>query len=356
MQRSSKRIGGEMPAFVDRLSAAKPWQDHWLPFSHGRAALGWLADRVGAKSAVVCAYTCKSVPDFLRSRNLAIGHFDVGADIDAILARAQTLPGPRLVLIPALFGAAPWVNFPTSDQAATLETVMVIDAAQTAFGHIDFAPPPGGATLSCPRKTTSLPDGAVLSVNEAIGAVSDTNDLQPAESTLALKAAARALWATYDPAMETEALELHRRSEAEWPLSPHRMSHHSLALLSQMDNQWHRETRAGNASILVRNLESRLPVFANAETPYSVPVFVEHQSQVLKHLWDQRIFATALWPDAQYDPADHPAAAWIARHLISLPIDQRHQPDDMDYIAQTVLRVAQAPSARPPSSLSNFLS
>jgi hypothetical protein len=296
------------------------------------------------------------VPDFLRLHGLAIGHFDVGADIEAILASARKLPAPRMVLIPALFGVAPWVNFPTSDQAAALETVMVIDAAQTAFGHIDFLPPPAGATLSCPRKTTSLPDGAVLSVNETIGTIADTNDLQPAESPMALKAAARALWASRDPAVETEALGLHRRSEAEWPLTPHRMSHQSLVLLSQMDDRWHRNIRARNASILYGSLKSRLPFFTNPETPYSFPVFVEHQSHVLRQLWKQRIFATALWPDAEHDPVRHPAAAWITRHLISLPVDQRHQPDDMEYVAQTVLRVAQAPSAQPPSSLSNFLS
>src|SRR5262249_45637927 len=70
--------------------------------------------------------------------------------------------------------------------------------------------------------------------------------------------------------------------------------------------------------------------------PFSLPIFVGDRDELLDRLAAARIFATALWPKAERDRSRHPAADWCARHLVSLPVDQRHDGADMQRIAAAV--------------------
>src|SRR5258708_11663001 len=129
-----KRLGSEIPLFTDRIGPAQPWQDNWLAFSNGRAALAWLFDQYEAliSTVSVCAYTCPSVPKFLRARGMDVSFFDVGAE-PAL---------SRCIIVSALFGSAPWLSY------ENYAPLTIVDAAQTAFGHIDFKMPRHGAVLS----------------------------------------------------------------------------------------------------------------------------------------------------------------------------------------------------------------
>lgn len=344
------RLGGELPALCDRYSAAEPWQPNWLGFSHGRAALAWLVRQQRARGALVCAYTCPSVPAFLRRREISIGFFDIGASVGDIAYIAPNLPAPRLVLVPALFGSRPWLDAAALATVLGDSAVVVIDAAQTAFGHLDFAPPRQGAVLSCPRKATSLPDGAVLALGDG-WSYNPAADLPVATYPLALKQVARALWATGIVELEADALRWHRLSEASWPDEPHRISEESRILLARLDRTWHRDTRLANRAALLAALRPDLPAWAAAgPAPFSQPIFVANREKVLDHLAAARIFATALWPEAEHDPHRHPAGAWCVRHLVSLPVDQRHDASDMQRIAVAVNAVAH-PAGYPPAEL-----
>ena len=353
----ASRIGGEIPAFCDRLATEQCWRSTWLSFSNGRAALAWLLSRKPVRAALLCAYTCPSLGAFFRRQNLPIGLFDIGASIDDILRVAADLPTPRIVLVPALFGTAPGLDAIALSLALGARDLVVIDAAQTAFGHMDFPVPPRGAVLSCPRKTTSLPDGAVLAVAEEVDGLSATAGLPVVLYSRAMKQAARALWATAQPELEAEALRCHRLAEASWPDEPHRMSAESQLLLSRFDRAWHTRARRANRAVLCSALRSDLPVWAAADgSPFNLPIFVEDREELLDRLVASRIFASALWPDAERDPHRHPAADWCARHLVSLPVDQRHDETDMQRIARVVNETARAPVTGWPAGLHPLIS
>src|SRR5262245_20984140 len=180
MRTAPRRIGGEIPAFSDRFGERLHWHREWLAFSHGRGALGWLLERIGVRSALACAYTCPTVPEFLRARGIRLDLFDVGASLGDIVSQARRLPAPRMVLAPAMFGSPPWLDVPRLARSLDGTGCVVVDAAQTAFGHVDYAPPRGGAVLSCPRKTTALADGAVLRVAAGLGTSEEVERLPAA--------------------------------------------------------------------------------------------------------------------------------------------------------------------------------
>jgi len=354
---AARRIGGEIPAFTSRLGPAQNWDPGWLPFSHGRAALGWLIEQRSIRSVLCCAYTCPSVPAFVSRRQLTQGAFDVGASIDRVVGLAQQLPAPRMVLLPALFGTAPWLDANAVQSALPADDVVVIDAAQSAFGHADFGVPDGGAVLSGPRKTTDLADGAVLALSQSFGKTAvDIADLPRATLPAATKAAARALWATGDAALEGQALAYHQQSEQSWPDAPHRMTEQSRVLLEHMDRAWHTAVRQSNRDALADMLKHRIPMWtATTGTPFNLPIFAGNREHLLAELRSQRIFATALWPDARLDRRQHPCGAWMADHLIGLPVDQRHDALDMQRLAAAVAASAKAPAAPSPPSLEPFI-
>ena len=334
-----KRFGGELPLGCDPLlEQPSPLPPNVLCFSHGRAALSWLLESRGPfRSAAMCAYTCPTVPRHLAGRGLKIGFFDYGDPEPAALVRG--LPGRCLLLVPAPFGMEPWLDLAALARDLDEKGMVVLDAAQAAFGHLEFPVPPGGAVLSVPRKAIAIGDGAIL----ALGAVADGEaesvvSLPSAAEPSRMKQAGRALFAASDPSREAEALDLVERAEALWPATPHRMSEHSLAVFRRIDPAVHGTRRRQNAHRLAARLGDRLPSLLKGEgTPFTYPVLVDERDALLKLLHARRVFATPLWSDARHDPIEHPVAGDLTRRLLALPVDQRYAPADMDELAQTVL-------------------
>lgn len=336
------RFGGELPLGCDVLGDPAPLPGNVYAFSHGRAALSWLAAaREPYASAAVCAYTCPTVPAHLERLDLALGFFDYGAD--DVAATVAALPGRCLVLVPAPFGLAPWIDAAALALSLGGRATVVIDAAQTAFGALDFPVPPGGAVLSCPRKTIAAGDGALLAVEQGDDrARAAIAALPAAEAPAKAKQAARALFATGELEREGEALSLARQSEMSFPPEPRRMSDASLELVCRADRALHRARRRANATRIAARLAGKAEfVFGQdfakpPSVPFDFPILHADRARLLRDLRARRVFATPLWPDAVCDPVRHPRAADFARRLVALPVDQRYDLGDMDRLADLV--------------------
>jgi hypothetical protein len=342
MPQRPKRIGSELLADSDKLGRRIPLPDDCLPFSHGRAALAWLLEKFAFKSALICAYTCPVVPRFFRNKGLKLDYFDVGEYTGQVLYRALRLEPPRIILLPALFGQPPWVDRNEMLPYLEPEDLVIIDAAQTAFGHLHFEPP----VFSCPRKRLAINDGAVLRLVGGLQYRSELKDLPLPIMAPALKAAARKLWAE---GKDDEAFHLHKTSEVSWPDIPMRMTDESLEHLECADQAHHITTRKNNLSSLVKALNSSI-VQTSAEAvltqndeevpfrgvPFSLPLMVPNPEPLIASLRGQRIYLTRLWPTTEYS-REHTKAEQMARYLVSLPVDQRHNEEDMQRLAAAVV-------------------
>lgn len=336
------RIGGEIPLYADKLlTEPRPWNKDWLAFSNGRAAIAWLLDRIDGgiafKSAVVCAYTCPSLVKFLLERDLQVRMFDVWATADEIMAEVGQLPEPYLVIVPALFGADPLMAHYLAQIIGNGR--VLVDASQTAFGHENI-PTNLVDVLSGPRKTTSISDGAILALSKKPTEFERDSvaTLESAVRPAIYKLAARALFSVEEH--EEAALDFNEVSEGAWPSTPFRMIYHTRCQFRLIDKDWHINQRRSNASYLRERIKDAsevvIIIYEEHGVPYSLPIIVKDRANLLERLRQKRIFATALWPDAVCDPARHPVATWMAKYLISLPIDQRHTTEDMDRIAEVI--------------------
>lgn len=339
----TERFGGELPQGVDPLAAeAAASPSEVLTFSHGRAALGWFLDHHPEIRWVLhCAYTCPTVPKFFESRGCACRRFDIGAREDEILDAVTAEGSGGLVLLPALFGRDPWLD--GAALARRCAVPVIIDAAQTAFGHEDYAVPHGGAVLSCPRKACALGSGAMLRLGHVVTETERASHAALPRHCAAArdKRRARELFRSSDADAEAKGVALIARSEDGWPDTPYGMDDGDLSLFLRIDADVHRERRRANATQLQQRLAGHGLEYPDARAgsngvPFNLPLLLPptvDRDRLLAQLRARRVFATPLWPDCQVDSKRHPLSATYRDRLLALPVDQRFAEADMNEIA-----------------------
>jgi len=342
------RLGGELPTGSDPLSSnSQSLPLTALAFSHGRAAITWLVHRnPSIRKTLVCGYTCPTVPIHLRRLGLEVNTFDVGCSIETLAALAKRNGGSQLVLLPALFGRDPWLDPQLLSEHVGPGTHVMIDAAQTAFGHVDYVPPRFGSVLSVPRKSCALGGLAWLRMSEPIDEVtsSDYRSLPVEKKVGAGKRLARDYFANGNLNFELDALKMITRYEDAWPDGAHRADEIDIEMFLRVDPKTHRECRRRNAAELKKLLcAAEAPIrfpdgrAGKGGVPFNFPVLLPsniERGALLKELHKQRLFATPLWPAAECDPKAAPLSDEYRQRLITLPVDQRFNLSQINQIAE----------------------
>lgn len=70
--------------------------------------------------------------------------------------------------------------------------------------------------------------------------------------------------------------------------------------------------------------------------PLYFPVLVEDRLSLQKHLVEHAIYAPVVWPKDEQQPTQCEGAENAYQHLLSIPIDQRYDSDDMRRIASVI--------------------
>jgi hypothetical protein len=246
--------------------------------------------------------------------------------------------GRLLVLLPAFLGHDPCADLSLLAEAVGERGLLVVDAAQTAFGHLTIEAPEAVAVVSGPRKCTGLGDGAILRMQGISEVERSSVEAMPwAVNPVAAKLAARSIMASRSPANEADALALTALAEQGWPDTLHRMSDASLWGLAWLDPNAHAEVRWRNWIALSRALVDVVEIVRlSGGAPFNLSILVDERADLLDRLRLERVFATALWPNARHGSDHYPRAADFMRRLVGLPIDQRYTETDMHELAKRV--------------------
>lgn len=70
--------------------------------------------------------------------------------------------------------------------------------------------------------------------------------------------------------------------------------------------------------------------------PFSCPILVEERDRVQRILAEAGVYAPVLWPLSVEARAVCPVSAYVADHMLSIPVDQRYGWDDMEDIAKRI--------------------
>lgn len=111
-------------------------------------------------------------------------------------------------------------------------------------------------------------------------------------------------------------------------------------LLSCVDIPQLIEKRKENYYYLKEQLEQRKISTAiclgQEDCPFTLPIFVKERDEFRKYLIENQIYCAVHWPKDRWMSEQRENAVFFSEHLISLPIDQRYEKKEMDYMLSVI--------------------
>lgn len=122
----------------------------------------------------------------------------------------------------------------------------------------------------------------------------------------------------------------------------HPISEVSLKQIESINGEEIAFARRENMKHLWGLLNGRVKMIPGLErsfngAPFSLPILVENRDAIQKLLAQKGVYAPVLWPASEQARKVCKVSAYVADQMLSLPIDQRYNYDDIEDIAKIVL-------------------
>jgi len=344
-----QRIGGEFelrPRDLDVGSATVAplptfGAAHELWLDSGRSALTLVArelQRAGMRPIVwLPAYCCESVAAPFRRCMLDVRFYAVGAGLDRV--DADPSPGDVLLFV-HYFGRRNQTALQRVQTWRDRSVLVVEDCVQAALTsgvgrNADHA-------LTSLRKLLPQPDGALLASRHPLDARIDPADeaFISARTTGKLLRGAGAASASFLPLFEQseQRLDDGRVRAMSW------LSRRLLGMTDLRQAAARRVTNFARLSRELRRLGSTCQArplwdtLEDGEVPLGCPVIVDtaHRDALRRHLAQHDIFCPIHWDLSHVTGGGFDAEHALSKSMLTLPIDQRYDEDDMTRILQAL--------------------
>lgn len=312
-----------------------------LFFSHGRSAMIWLVQNNKFDSCLMCAYTWPAIPDLMKKLNLKIDFYDLfEKNIDKKLKNMQ---GQILLIVSVFYGFKPWLDLSKISKKFKGRIFILIDSAQTAYGHNDYKIPHNGAILSCPHKSLSTNDGSILAFSKIDKKkILSYHKLKTERNFSLIKNKSRKLLNSNKLNLEKKGIRLSKKLEEKWnSFPPKKISNKSYKEFLKIDSTHHKLTRRKNFKYLSNFMRKKFYDIKNLKlgTPFGYPVLTRNRDTLIKKLHKERIFATKLWFNNPYITKKYPMALKFKKEFLAFPLDQRYKFKDLDVMKKRISKI-----------------
>ena len=335
-----EKYGGMIPLHADNLLKKKIYYKNSLFFSHGRSAMIWLINNKTFDCALMCSYTWPAIPKLMKDLKLKIYFFDMYQKaIEKILKK---ITGNILLIVPVFYGFQPWINYLKISEKYK-NVFVLLDAAQTAFGHKDYKVPLNGAILSCPHKSTSINDGAILKlykINKDL--YNNYIKIKPDYRFSKIKKKTRILLNSMNKKKELLGIKYSKKLEESWKSAPpKKITPTSFNEFSRINYYLHKKKRLQNFYCLKSIIGNRFKIIPNLNlnTPFAYPSLINNRDKVIKKLHSKRIYATPLWPKSIFINKKFKHALKFKKKFLAFPIDQRYSINDIKNMGKQILSI-----------------
>ena len=126
----------------------------------------------------------------------------------------------------------------------------------------------------------------------------------------------------------------------------HPISELSMKMIEAINGEEIAFARRENMKHLWKLLNDQVKMIPGLEksfggAPFSLPILVGNRDEVQKKLAQQGVYAPVLWPIGENARKTCRVSAYVSDHMLSLPVDQRYDYDDIEDIASIVLNILQ---------------
>ena len=316
----------------------------------GRDALGYIAGLIKKKSGIILmpAYCCNSMVDPFVLKGWKIIYYPINSGLsieEEYLISICEKNKPDAILTMNFFGLSdtkPITNLIKTKypdiQIVEDITHTLLDIENSYTENVDFY-------IGSIRKWMGITDGALV--------ISTKKEIQGIEyienEFVSIRLKGLNVKEDYRYSQENSIKLKYRKIllEAEKVLEngkiPYSISPASQKLLDNLNVGSLRNARKKNASNLLRLLKTipEIDYPGNIEsildfTPFSLPILVKNRDNIQKKMAEKGVYAALLWPLNMEARKESPFAAKIEDLMLSIPIDQRYDADDMEYIYNVI--------------------
>lgn len=296
-----------------------------LAFNCVKSALIYFCEIKGITKVYVPYYLCGSVAQALKAKNIFVKFYNIGSDFSPIFDR--TLTDNELIIIVNYWNQ---LSEEKIDQLRKQYGNILVDNTQAFFGKPYKTIP---TVYSC-RKFFGVPDGGYL--------VMDTPNREryftlPREKALGNL---RHLVGRFEQGAQDFYKDFRSHEETIYQNQCQRMSEFSENLLRSFDYERIVKARHRNQEILHKALRNfnQLQFDVNCNT-FMYPFLIKEGEYLKQELIRRKIYVPTLWKEALDFPELNRFAKHLVKDLILLPIDQRYNENDMQYILDILLGI-----------------
>jgi hypothetical protein len=351
-----KDIGSIFPLYDYDLRYLEDKSSDWyntkrINFSLCREAFTAIIDRMqsAGKKVLIPAYTCGTVVTPFKEHAWDCFFYPIGKSLRIEVEEAKELALSQpfdLMIVHPYYGKG--LN---EEEIALIKEIratgckIIVDITQCIFSkqRLDFV----DFYIGSYRKWFAIPDGGFMECADISEYVNES--LKENDKFVSLQKDSMYLRGLYFDTDNEEIKNISRRINksavelVESDVAPHKMSNVSLHLLEREDKEENQRQRFENYKYLFNNLQdldSCKLVCNSIEEVTSAPlyfvVYVNDRSQLQADLAAQHIYAPVIWPVTYDEALINDTVKDIYNTILAIPIDQRYNQDDMDYIVKII--------------------
>lgn len=313
-----KAIGGY---FELELPQGKEYHKDAIRLNTGRNAFEYILRAKGYKKVYLPYYTCDVMLEPIKKLSLAFEFYHIDETFRPIFD-FDRIKTQEAFVYNNYFGLC---DIQVSKVAAKCKN-LIVDNAQAFFSK----PLPGVDTFYSPRKFFGLPDGAYLYTDTVLEkSIEQDVSYQRFEHLLGrIDLGAEEFYHSFknnDKTLSNQPIRL--------------MSNITRRLLKSIDYEWVKNRRCANFFHLHKELQKTNSInfeLTDDFVPMVYPYLVKDGAKLRKQLIESKVFVASYWPNVYEWVASGSIEAKFAQNLLALPIDQRYNIEDMDFILSLI--------------------
>ena len=294
------------------------------------------------------AYCCHSMVDPFVKAGWRIVYYqlynDLKVDLQNLFALLVSIK-PRAVLTMNFYGSASTRAAIDTIKTEFPDCVCIEDFSHCTFCISEIYNEQVDYYVTSIRKSVGVCDGSVIiskaPLDETIAEDNETEFMVVRRDCQKLKAKY-----TYSQEVAQKNIffaELRKQeSELDNFNGVHRISKTGKEMLALVNGESIRYARQKNMAHIMELLNGKVESISGIErclsgAPFSLPILVKNRDEVQQKLAKRGVYAPVLWPICDEARAICPVSARMADEMLSIPIDQRYNYDDIEDIAKIVL-------------------
>ena len=295
------------------------------------------------------AYCCWSMSAPFEKAGWKVVYYRLNKDLTIDMSHMDMLLEeyhPSAVLTMNFFGIASTRDAISHIKSSDSSTIVIEDFSHSTFSIKDIFDDQVDYYVSSIRKSVGVCDGSIILSRKKLGVQADPY----IEEFSVSRINAQTLKGQYyfSKSEEDKAAFLSMLKNGEEVLNQfdavHEISPMATKMLGLINGEAIAYARRENMRHLVSLLKGgvRMPEnihLSYAGAPFSLPIIVNDQALVQKKLAENGVYAAVLWPLSDKAGSVCKNSLYFSEHMLSIPIDQRYSWDDIEDVANIILKV-----------------